>query len=104
MLEPVGGSLGRVIPIILAHHERHDGSGYEAVKGDEIPLEARVLAVADAYDTLTSDRPYRRAVTPFEAKGLISSGSGTNFDPKVVEAFLAAFNARQMEMPEGLTV
>jgi putative nucleotidyltransferase with HDIG domain len=103
MLEPVGGSLGRVIPIILAHHERHDGSGYEAVKGDEIPLEARILAVADAYDTLTSDRPYRRAVTPFEAKGLIVSGSGTNFDPKVVEAFLAAFNARQMEMPEGLT-
>jgi putative nucleotidyltransferase with HDIG domain len=104
MLEPVGGSLGRVIPIILAHHEHHDGSGYEAVKGDEIPLEARILAVADAYDTLTSDRPYRRAVTPFEAKGLIVSGSGTNFDPKVVEAFLAAFNARQMEMPEGLTV
>jgi len=104
MLEPVGGSLGRVIPIILAHHERHDGSGYEAVKGDKIPLEARILAVADAYDTLTSDRPYRRAVTPFEAKGLIESGSGTNFDPKVVEAFLGAFNARQMEMPEGLTV
>ena len=101
MLEPVGGSLGRVIPIILAHHEHHDGSGYEAVKGDKIPLEARILA---AYDTLTSDRPYRRAVTPFEAKGLISSGSGTNFDPKVVEVFLAAFNARQMEMPEGLTV
>jgi putative nucleotidyltransferase with HDIG domain len=104
MLEPVGGSLGRVIPIILAHHEHHDGSGYEAVKGDKIPLEARILAVADAYDTLTSDRPYRRAVTPFEAKGLIVSGSGTNFDPKVVEAFLSAFNARQMEMPESLTV
>ena len=104
MLEPVGGSLGRVIPIILAHHEHHDGSGYEAVKGDKIPLEARILAVADAYDTLTSDRPYRRAVTPFEAKGLIESGSGTNFDPKVVDAFLGAFNAREMEMPEGLTV
>ena len=104
MLEPVGGSLGRVIPIILAHHEHHDGSGYEAVKGEKIPLEARILAVADAYDTLTSDRPYRRAVTPFEAKGLIVSGSGTNFDPKVVDAFLAAFNAREMEMPEGLTV
>lgn len=104
ILEPVGGSLGRVIPIILAHHERHDGSGYESLKGEEIPLEARILAVADAYDTLTSDRPYRRAVTPFEAKQLIDGGSGTNFDPKVVEAFSVAFNAREMEIPEGLPV
>lgn len=104
ILEPVGGSLGRVIPIILAHHERHDGSGYESLKGEEIPLEARILAVADAYDTLTSDRPYRRAVTPFEAKQLIEGGSGTNFDPKVVEAFAAAFKSREMEIPEGLPV
>jgi putative nucleotidyltransferase with HDIG domain len=104
LLEPVGGSLNRVIPIILAHHEKHDGSGYEAVEGDQIPIEARVLAVADAYDTLTSDRPYRRAVTPFEAKQLISAGAGTNFDPTVVDAFLAAFNAREMEIPESLAV
>lgn len=104
ILEPVGGSLNRVIPIILAHHEKHDGSGYESVDGEQIPLEARVLAVADAYDTLTSDRPYRRAVTPYEAKGLISAGAGTNFDPKVVDAFLAAFQASQMEIPESLTV
>ncbi len=104
ILEPVGGSLGRVIPIILAHHERHDGSGYESLKGEEIPLEARILAVADAYDTLTSDRPYRRAVTPFEAKQLIEGGSGTNFDPNVVEAFAAAFKSREMEIPEGLPV
>jgi putative nucleotidyltransferase with HDIG domain len=104
MLEPVGGSLARVIPIILAHHERHDGSGYEALKGNEIPPEARILAVADAYDTLTSDRPYRRAVTPFEAKHLIESGAGTNFDPEVVKAFGVAFNAREMEIPEGLPV
>jgi putative nucleotidyltransferase with HDIG domain len=104
ILEPVGGSLSRVIPIILAHHEKHDGSGYESVVGDQIPVEARVLAVADAYDTLTSDRPYRRAVTPFEAKQLISAGAGTNFDPNVVDAFLAAFNAREMEIPESLVV
>jgi len=104
MLEPVGGSLGRVIPIILAHHERHDGSGYESLKGEEIPLEAQILAVADAFDTLTSDRPYRRAVTSFEAKRLIDSGSGTNFEPKVVEAFTAAFNAREMDIPEGLSL
>ena len=104
LLEPVGGSLSRVIPIVLAHHERHDGSGYEAMPGEEIPWEARVLAVADAYDTLTSDRPYRRAVTPFEAKQSIAAGSGTNFHPKVVAAFLTAFEAGEMEIPESLAV
>jgi putative nucleotidyltransferase with HDIG domain len=104
MLQPIGGPLNRVIPIILAHHERHDGSGYEAFKGEEIPIEARVLALADAYDTLTSDRPYRRAVTSFEARQLIVAGAGTNFDPKVVDAFVAAFDARQMELPESLAI
>ena len=104
ILEPVGGSLGRVIPIILAHHERHDGSGYEALKGEAIPLEARILAVSDAYDSLTSDRPYRRAVSPFEARQLICGGSGTSFDPNVVMAFTAAFDAREMEIPDGLPV
>jgi HD-GYP domain-containing protein (c-di-GMP phosphodiesterase class II) len=60
--------------------------------------------VADAYDTLTSDRPYRRAVTSFEAKQLISAGAGTNFDPKVVDAFLSAFTAGEMDIPESLAV
>lgn len=100
-LEPLGGALKRVIPIILAHHDRYDGSGYYAVEGESIPIEARVLAVADAYDTLTSDRPYRRAVTPFEAKDLIAAGSGTNFDPAVVEAFTKAFASGAMELPEA---
>lgn len=101
LLEPLGGALRRVIPIILAHHDRYDGSGYYAIEGEEIPMEARILAVADAYDTLTSDRPYRRAVTPFEAKDLIVSSSGTNFDPTVVEAFVRAFGNGAMELPEA---
>ena len=104
LLEPVGGSLRRVLPIILAHHDKYDGSGYRPYKGDEIPLEARVLAVADAYDTLTSDRPYRRAVTPFEAKELIVSGAGASFDPAVVDAFVDAFEHGQMEIPEALAI
>ncbi|HWY59721.1 MAG TPA: HD-GYP domain-containing protein [Terriglobales bacterium] len=104
LLEPVGGSLRRVLPIILAHHDKFDGSGYGPAKGDEIPIEARVLAVADAYDTLTSDRPYRRAVTPFEAKEMIRSGSGASFDPTVVVAFVEAFELGQMEIPEALTI
>ena len=89
---------------MLAHHEKYDGSGYESIKGDEIPIEARVLALADAYDTLTSDRPYRRAVTPFEAKDVIVRGSGASFDPQVVEAFVAAFDARQMDLPDSVVL
>lgn len=104
LLEPVGGSLRRVLPIILAHHDKFDGSGYRPFKGNQIPIEARVLAVADAYDTLTSDRPYRRAVTPFEAKEMIISGAGASFDPAVVDAFVDAFEHGQLEIPEALTL
>ena len=104
LLEPVGGSLRRVLPIILAHHDKYDGSGYRPNKGDEIPVEARVLAVADAYDTLTSDRPYRRAVTPFEAKQIIVSGAGASFDPAVVDAFVDSFEHGEMEIPESLAI
>lgn len=67
ILDPIGGPLNRILPIILAHHEKFDGSGYGKVTGDNIPLGARVLSVADAYDALTSDRPYRKAISPFEA-------------------------------------
>jgi putative nucleotidyltransferase with HDIG domain len=101
-LETAGGSLNRILPIVLAHHEKYDGSGYESVRGEKIPVGARVLAVADAYDTLTSDRPYRRAVTPFEAKEIIVNGKGSNFDPQVVEAFVMAFDAREMDLPESV--
>ncbi len=104
LLEPVGGSLRRVLPIILAHHDKYDGSGYRANKGDEIPVEARILAVADAYDTLTSDRPYRRAVTPFEAKQIIISDAGASFDPAIVDAFVDAFEHGEMEIPESLAI
>jgi putative nucleotidyltransferase with HDIG domain len=104
MLEPVGGSLRRVLPIILAHHDKYDGSGYRPNRGNEIPIEARVLAVADAYDTLTADRPYRRAVTPFEARQLIAAGAGASFDPSVVQAFVDAFEHGEMEIPEALAI
>jgi len=102
MLEPVGGSLSRLIPIILAHHDKFDGSGYHPTEGEKIPLEARILSVADVYDSLTSDRPYRKAMSPFEAKETIVKGAGSDFDPQVVEAFVAAFRKGQMEVPEVL--
>ncbi len=100
ILEPVGGPLRRIIPIILAHHDKYDGSGYHPVSGEDIPLESRVIAVADVYDSLTSDRPYRKAMSTFDAKEIIVKGSGTEFDPRVVNAFLAAFGKGEMEVPE----
>lgn len=104
LLEPVGGSLYRVLPIILAQHHRFDGSGCRLYKEGDIPVEARVLAVADAYDTLTSDRQYRRGVTPFEAKQIIVADAGASFDPTVINAFVNAFEHGEMEIPEIITI
>lgn len=74
---------------VLYHHERMDGSGYPCgLKGDEIPMEARIIAVADVYDALTSDRSYRPAMTIQDAVGIIQAGSGTKFDPTVVNCLL----------------
>ena len=100
MLKPVGGPLSRVIPIILAHHDKFDGSGYHATEGEDIPLEARILSVADVYDALTSDRPYRKAMSPLDAKESIVKASGTDFDPRVVDAFAACFRLGLMDIPE----
>lgn len=75
--------------ISLAHHERFDGTGYpEGLKGDDIPLFGRIVSVADVFDALTSKRPYKEAYGFDEAVGLIKEGSGTQFDPQVVRAFL----------------
>jgi HD-GYP domain-containing protein (c-di-GMP phosphodiesterase class II) len=98
MLESVGGSLRRVIPIVLAHHDKFDGSGYHPTRGEEIPLEARIISVADVYDSLTSDRPYRKAMSPFDAKDIILKGTGSDFDPRVVDAFMAAFHFGEMDV------
>ncbi len=98
MLEPVGGALRRVIPIILAHHDKFDGTGYNPTAGEAIPFEARILAVADVYDALTSDRPYRKAMSPYEARDVVLSGENTEFDPKVVAAFGALFRRGELEI------
>lgn len=83
---------------VLAHHERPDGCGYPHRREDaEIPVEAKVLAVADAYDAMVSDRVYRPALAPHEAAQELRAGAGTQFDDQVVEAFLQAVNS-----PRGL--
>jgi putative nucleotidyltransferase with HDIG domain len=102
MLETIGGSMRRVIPIVLAHHDKFDGSGYHPTAGEEIPLEARIISVADVYDSLTSDRPYRKAMSPFDAKDIIVKGSGTDFDPQVVEGFLEAFHFGEMDVTSAV--
>lgn len=101
-LKPVGGTMRRVLPIILSHHDKFDGTGYHTTKGGDIPLEARIISVADAYDAMVSDRPYRKAITPFEARDVVVKGSGKDFDPKVVEAFQSAFRGGRIEVPEVL--
>ena len=78
-----------VIPYVRHHHESWDGSGYpDGLKGEDIPFGARILAVVDCYDALTSDRPYRRALTTDAAIAILRERSGTMYDPRVVEAFV----------------
>ena len=78
-----------VVPMIMYHHERFDGFGYSAgLRGKEIPLGARIIAIADVYQALVSDRPYRKAYSKKDALQIIQEGAGTQFDPNIVEAFL----------------
>lgn len=79
---------------ILHHHERYDGEGYpHKLKGEDIPLSARILAIADAFDAMTTDRPYRPRMERDVAVGNIKKGSGAQFDPELVETFLFANEA-----------
>jgi putative two-component system response regulator len=91
------------ITMALSHHERWDGKGYpEGLKGEEIPPAARIMAVADVYDAMTDNRSYKRPMGPAEATRVILSGSGTIFDPKVIDAFNSA-KSKIMEMAESKT-
>lgn len=81
--------LHSILPLIVNHHEYYNGKGYPyRLSHQDIPFGARIIAVADAYDAMTSDRPYRAALTRDEAVAELKRCSGTQFDPKVVEAFL----------------
>jgi hypothetical protein len=84
-------NLAPMIPIIKHHHERFDGTGYpDGLAGEQISLSARIVAVADAFDAMTSDRPYRRAFSVDNAFAELAKTAGTHFDPRCVKAFLDA--------------
>ncbi len=89
ILEPIE-SYRDIIPIVVQHHEKYDGTGYPAgLKGEDIDLRARIMAVADVWDALVSDRPYREGWVSTRAKDLIMKGKGKHFDPYVVEVFMS---------------
>lgn len=88
LLSHAGGTLDGVVPLVECHHEHFDGSGYLGMAGEDIPLGARILAVADAYVSMLADRPYRMGRTPEDALSEIELCSGSQFDPMVVDAFL----------------
>jgi putative nucleotidyltransferase with HDIG domain len=92
MVRPLETVLGRIGAVVRWHHERWTGGGYpDGLTGEKIPLFARIVAVADAYEAMTSHRPYRRALSPEEAFARIRKESGVQFDPAVVEAFARAW-------------
>lgn len=100
----IGGDLLAKFPLfekgaafVRHHHERWDGTGYpDGLAGEAIPLGARILAVADSFQAMTEERPYRRPLTRQEAFDELRAGSGTQFDPQVVDAFLRANNATDL--------
>ena len=93
------------LPYVLFHHERWDGDGYPAgLAGAEIPLGARVLAVVDAFDAMTSDRPYRRALPATAAVEEIDRCAGGQFDPVVARVFLDAWQGGEIRLPIRLAV
>jgi HD-GYP domain-containing protein (c-di-GMP phosphodiesterase class II) len=95
MLERVGGMLGEVGRLVRSCHERYDGLGYpDGLAGEAIPIEARIVCCCDAFNAMTTDRPYRAALPLTEALNELRACRGTQFDPRVVD--------RLLELHEGL--
>lgn len=99
IIEPIGGKVFNILPFILYHHEKYDGSGYYHLDHESIPLGARIIAVADVFDALISDRPYRKGLSPMQAKKEVVDNAGTQFDPAVVKAFEDIFSQIDSEIP-----
>ena len=96
ILEPIP-CFRDALPMVAEHHEWFDGSGYPAgLAGETISLHARILAVADCYDAMVSDRPYRKGLSSQQAVAILKQRSGTQFDPMVIEVFVGLAAAGQL--------
>lgn len=105
IVAPLKRFLGDAILVIRHHHEHFDGSGYpDALKGEAIPIAARLFSVVDAFDAMTSDRPYRKALSFDEAADRLRAGVNTQFDPDVVNAFCALIDSLPHTQEEPLPV
>lgn len=93
LVRSMGGILRHVVPMVAFHHERWDGAGYKGIAGDDIPIGARIIAVADTYDAIVTHRSYRNARTPEEAVQIIRAEAGHQFDPEVVRVFTALYGS-----------
>jgi putative nucleotidyltransferase with HDIG domain len=94
ILSSVGSVLSEAIPLVRAHHQYFDHDEHKGSPSGEVPLGARILAVADAYDAMTIDRPYRLGMPPWKAIEELERGTGTQFDPEVVACFKSALVQR----------
>jgi HD-GYP domain-containing protein (c-di-GMP phosphodiesterase class II) len=98
MLKKVGGLLGRVGAVVRSCHERWDGQGYpDGLSGEDVPLVARIVALCDAYNAMITDRPYRAALPEQEAMAEVAANSGSQFDPRAVDALVAVLGRERFE-------
>lgn len=96
------GFLDDLTPIILYHHERYDGKGYPSkLKKEKIPLGARILSVVDAYESMVSDRPYRKALSSKKIRQELLEGAGTQFDPNIVKVFLKVLGKKKHKIKKA---
>lgn len=101
ILEPVAGD-EEILRMVRGNHEHYDGTGYpDGLRRDEIPLGSRIIAVADAYEAMTSERPYRKALSDEAALDEIKRGGGTQFDPDVTCAFLSSLAYNNLKTSEA---
>jgi HD-GYP domain-containing protein (c-di-GMP phosphodiesterase class II) len=103
ILHPVS-SLRPIIPAVECHHECWDGSGHpHGLKGEKIPLGARIISIVDAFHALTSDRSYRKALPVCEAKKILEAGAGSKWDPHLIEIFFKILTIASPKAPETAT-
>jgi HD-GYP domain-containing protein (c-di-GMP phosphodiesterase class II) len=94
-----------ILPGVRSHHERYDGGGYpDGLTGEDIPLTGRIIAIADSFDAMTSDRPYRKGMTMEKALQILEEGRGTQWDPRLTRIFIQCVNRTKLELEKEIAV